>query len=93
MFLLRINQTEKKWKNFVKFKYQMNFHPPQLNLLIAWLWILPGFVSGIYLGLNFQQEKWLGGYVSWKRCQQIFSKFDRKIHLQKEHEVHEVLAV
>ena len=71
----------------------MNVHPPQLNLLIAWLWILLGLVSGFYLGLNFQKENWLGNYASWKRSRQIFSKFDRKIHLQKGHEVPEVLAV
>ena len=40
---------------------------PQINLLIAWLWILLGFASGLYLGLNFHRENWLGGYASFKR--------------------------
>ena len=37
------------------------------NLVIAWLWILVGFVVGLYLGLNFHKENWLGGYASMKR--------------------------
>lgn len=40
---------------------------PQLNLLIAWLWILLGFVSGMVLGMFFHGENWLGGYASFKR--------------------------
>jgi hypothetical protein len=39
----------------------------QLNLFLAWLWILLGFVSGMLLGLFFHHEKWLGGYASFKR--------------------------
>jgi hypothetical protein len=39
----------------------------QLNLFVAWLWIMLGFVSGFYLGLNFHKETWLGGYSSFKR--------------------------
>ncbi|MBI3848768.1 MAG: hypothetical protein HY298_00545 [Verrucomicrobia bacterium] len=39
----------------------------QLNLLVAWLWILFGFGSGSYLGLKFHREDWLGGYASLKR--------------------------
>jgi len=42
----------------------MKFH---LNLFIAWLWILSGFVSGMVLGLFFHQENWLGGYASFQR--------------------------
>jgi len=42
----------------------MKFH---LNLVIAWLWILLGFVSGMVLGLFFHGENWLGGYASFKR--------------------------
>jgi hypothetical protein len=38
-----------------------------LNLLIAWLWIVLGFLSGMVLGLFFHHEKWLGGYASFKR--------------------------
>ena len=37
------------------------------NLILAWLWILLGFVSGMMLGLFFRGENWLGGYASFKR--------------------------
>ena len=37
------------------------------NLVLAWLWILLGFVSGMVLGLFFHAEKWLGGYGSFQR--------------------------
>ncbi len=37
------------------------------NLILAWLWILLGFVSGMVLGLFFHGENWLGGYASLKR--------------------------
>ena len=37
------------------------------NLLLAWLWILLGFVSGMVLGMFFHGENWLGGYASFKR--------------------------
>lgn len=40
---------------------------PQPTLLIAWLWILSGFVSGMVLGMFFHREDWLGGYSSFKR--------------------------
>ncbi len=43
---------------------QMNSNP---NLVMAWLWILLGFVSGMALGMFFHGEKWLGGYGSFKR--------------------------
>jgi len=42
----------------------MKFH---LNLVIAWLWILLGFITGMVLGLFFHRESWLGGYGSVKR--------------------------
>lgn len=42
----------------------MNVNP---NLLLAWLWILLGFVSGMVLGLFFRGENWLGGYASFRR--------------------------
>ena len=38
-----------------------------LNLLIAWLWILLGFGSGMIQGLFFHDEHWLGGYASFRR--------------------------
>jgi len=37
------------------------------NLILAWLWILLGFVSGMALGMFFHRENWLGGYASFKR--------------------------
>src|ERR1035437_3820287 len=37
------------------------------NLILAWLWLLLGFVSGMVLGLFFRGENWLGGYASFKR--------------------------
>src|SRR2546425_17618 len=40
---------------------------PWLNLVFAWLGILLGFISGLYLGLNFHREQWLGGYGSFQR--------------------------
>jgi hypothetical protein len=42
-------------------------HTPQINLLLAWLWILAGFGSGLILGLYFHDENWLGGYASFRR--------------------------
>jgi hypothetical protein len=38
-----------------------------LNLIIAWLWILLGFVSGMVLGMLFHRENWLGGYAGFQR--------------------------
>ena len=38
-----------------------------LNLLVAWLWILLGFISGMALGMFFHGENWLGGYGSFRR--------------------------
>lgn len=40
---------------------------PNLNLRLAWLWILLGFASGFALGARFHEENWLGGYASHKR--------------------------
>ena len=37
------------------------------NLILAWLWILLGFTSGMVLGMFFHGEHWLGGYASFKR--------------------------
>ena len=37
------------------------------NLILAWLWILLGFTSGMALGMFFHGENWLGGYASFKR--------------------------
>jgi hypothetical protein len=38
-----------------------------LNLILAWIGILLGFLSGFCLGLKFHQPDWLGGYGSFKR--------------------------
>ncbi|MBM3838142.1 MAG: hypothetical protein FJ398_09280 [Verrucomicrobia bacterium] len=40
---------------------------PHLNLVVAWIWILLGFLSGMILGLSFHREDWLGGYGSFRR--------------------------
>jgi hypothetical protein len=45
----------------------MTTQVPQLNLVLAWLWMLLGFISGLVLGLRFHREDWLGGYASFKR--------------------------
>jgi hypothetical protein len=37
------------------------------NLVVAWIWILLGFLSGAVLGTQFHREDWLGGYGSFKR--------------------------
>jgi hypothetical protein len=42
----------------------LQFH---LNLQLAWLWLLLGFITGMVLGMFFHDEKWLGGYASHKR--------------------------
>ncbi len=39
----------------------------QLNLQLAWLWLLLGFLTGMVLGMFFHDEKWLGGYASHRR--------------------------
>ena len=38
-----------------------------LNLLVAWLWLVLGFLSGLGMGLFFHREDWLGGYSSFRR--------------------------
>jgi hypothetical protein len=40
---------------------------PALNLAMAWLWVLGGFISGLALGTEFHREDWLGGYGSHRR--------------------------
>jgi hypothetical protein len=40
---------------------------PQVNLALAWLWLLLGFLSGLGLGCFFHREDWLGGYGSFQR--------------------------
>jgi len=41
--------------------------PFKLNLVLAWLWVLLGFLSGMLMGLKFHREDWLGGYASHQR--------------------------
>jgi len=38
-----------------------------LNLVIAWVWVLAGVVSGALLGLKFHEDRWQGGYASLRR--------------------------
>jgi len=45
----------------------MSTNIASINLLLAWLWLGLGFVSGALLGLNFARENWLGGYTSLRR--------------------------
>ena len=45
----------------------MNTLTPHLNLILGWLWILLGFLSGLVLGMFFHREGWLGGYSSHQR--------------------------
>ena len=45
----------------------MKSHIAQLNLLLAWVGLLLGFISGSMLGLKFHREDWLVGYGSFKR--------------------------
>jgi hypothetical protein len=45
----------------------MSVSPPQLNVILAWLWIALGVVFGFVLGNFFHREDWLGGYASLKR--------------------------
>lgn len=45
----------------------MNAHGYELNLLLAWLGIAMGIVSGMLLGMGFHREGWLGGYDSLRR--------------------------
>ena len=42
----------------------MKIEAIQLNLFLAWLWILFGFLSGMVLGLFFHGEQWLGANLS-----------------------------
>ncbi len=39
----------------------------QLNLYAAWIGILLGIIAGAVQGMFFHDEKWLGGYGTWRR--------------------------
>ena len=45
----------------------MKLATPQLNLMLAWLWVVLGCGGGFGLGTGFHREEWLGGYASFKR--------------------------
>jgi hypothetical protein len=38
-----------------------------INEKFGWASILLGVVSGIWFGLNFQKDSWLGGYSAYRR--------------------------
>ena len=38
-----------------------------LNILVGWVAMLSGAVSGAFLGLFFHRERWAGGYASFRR--------------------------
>ena len=40
---------------------------PHVNLVIACLWLLLSFVSGMFPGMKFHNDDWQGGYASFKR--------------------------
>jgi hypothetical protein len=37
------------------------------NLILAWAWILLGFITGMLIGMFFHKPDWLGGYGSHPR--------------------------
>ncbi len=39
----------------------------RVNMAFAWVWMLGGFVSGALMGMRFKEERWLGGYGSFRR--------------------------
>ena len=39
----------------------------ELNLALAWIWMVLGFAAGFVLGTHFHREDWLGGYTSLPR--------------------------
>jgi hypothetical protein len=45
----------------------MKISVPLVNLIFAWIWVLGGFLTGMIMGLKFQDENWLGGYSSEKK--------------------------
>ncbi len=40
---------------------------PEGHLLVAWVGILLGLLSGTGIGLCFHHDDWLGGYGAWSR--------------------------
>jgi len=41
--------------------------PPQFNLLLGWTSMVAGALSGAGIGLFFHDERWMGGYASFRR--------------------------
>lgn len=41
--------------------------PEDANLLLGWVWIMLGMLSGAAIGLFFHRPDWLGGYGTWPR--------------------------
>jgi hypothetical protein len=39
----------------------------QWNYFFGWLWVFAGLLAGAIIGLFFHDERWLGGYASWRR--------------------------
>jgi hypothetical protein len=39
----------------------------RMNFFVAWIAILVGLISGTVLGVFFHDERWMGGYASWRR--------------------------
>lgn len=40
---------------------------PFINELFGWFWIGMGMTVGVWMGMRFRDEQWLGGYGSWAR--------------------------
>jgi hypothetical protein len=38
-----------------------------VNLVVGWLAVLAGLLSGAAIGMFFHRDEWLGGYASWRR--------------------------
>jgi len=63
-----IDYSPEGFRNYSgRVRHPVNLQSVQLNLCLAWLGILLGFVSGLLLGLFFHDDRWLGGYASFKR--------------------------
>ena len=48
-------------------RWLLDMPPPSLNLLAGWIGMLAGVVSGGVIGLYFHDERWLGGYGTFRR--------------------------
>jgi hypothetical protein len=57
----------------------MKITPGQINLMLAWLWILLGFVSGIVLGMFFHCEDRPGGYANLEQLEPEFVRRSTRI--------------